>query len=232
MTMAIKPVRVEFELRTPMVVDATLKTLDAVMAWAAVRRADFHGSLDPWAEQDATGIAAHRVGAQWCPMASALQVQWDGPAKGEHYTRRQNAADFERAWSAGLLTKRPVFDVQRGITKAGSYTQQIRWTRLITAWAMLDNQNAFEDVLGWATHIGKLWHKDFGAVATARVVEDQAACQQWANRPLPVTSPAATLAHVPAVWALSSPYWDRARHTEVLMPVLVDVLPSGENTAL
>ncbi len=72
------PVRIEFTLRTPMIVPTTGKHLDALLSWAAVQQADFFGETDPVAAQHQTGLARHRVGDDWCFMASLLEYEWIG----------------------------------------------------------------------------------------------------------------------------------------------------------
>lgn len=83
------PVRVDFDLRTPMVVYAGVKTLDALLSWAAVERAKFNGSLQEWSDQHQHGLQIHRVGQSWCPMASELDVEWASEAEPLHYVKRQ-----------------------------------------------------------------------------------------------------------------------------------------------
>jgi CRISPR type IV-associated protein Csf3 len=209
-------VRVEFTLRTPMIEYAGSKTLDALWAWAAVKRAQFEGVEDAWAHQHSTGIAIHRTGEQWCPMASELEVQWADVQQPVHYIKRQKLESYATAWTDGLLKKRPAFDAARGSTKAGSYFASARWTSKVQGWAMVEDMALFESLLHWVTHIGKLHHKDFGAVREATIVQDQEALQRWMMRPLPIGSDAATSDHVPVMGGLRSPYWMRSNFVPVL----------------
>lgn len=216
--MAATPVRVDFTLRTSMVVSPTAKTLDAVLAWAAVRRADFAGSLDPWAVQHETGLARHEAHGAWCPMASILKIDWQSEPDQIHYIKRQSMQDYADAWMNKVIDKRPAVDTTRGDTKAGSYVQQTRWVKSISAWAMVDDMALFKSLLPWATHIGKLHHRDFGAVKSFEIVEDASATMLWADRPLPVDSEFASDNHVRVMGALHSPYWKRENHRVVLVP--------------
>lgn len=210
------PVRVEFILRTPMVVSPTVKTLDALLAWAAVRRADFQGTLTSWEVQHETGLAKHIVGESWCPMASDLQIEWQSEPEQVHYIKRQSMANYANAWIDGVLKKRPSVDTSRSDTKAGSYVQQTRWVKGIRAFAMVEDMRLFSSMMPWVTHIGKLHHRDYGAVKSFAITEDASAMSLWVRRPLPPDSPFATSDHVMAMGAIKSPYWKREEHAPVL----------------
>lgn len=213
------PVRVDFDLRTPMVVYAGVKTLDALLSWAAVERAKFNGSLQEWSDQHQHGLQIHRVGQSWCPMASELDVEWASEAEPLHYVKRQKLEPYALAWGDGVLKKRPAFDSARGTTKAGSMFVSIRWVKAIRAWAMVDDLAVFEGLVPWITHIGKLHHKDFGAVRAATVTVDEQARSKWMRRPLPVGSEHLSDSHVMVMGKLQSPYWQRTGFEPVFVPV-------------
>lgn len=214
------PVRVEFTLRTPMVISPTDKTFDAVLSWAAVRRADLLGAPDPLSTQHAIGLAVHQTENGWCHMASKLAIEWVGEQDNLHYIKRQNLGDYTDAWLKGALKKKPAIDTSRGDTKAGSYVQQIRWVKRIQAWAIVEDMKHLQALLPWVTHVGKLHHRDMGAVSSWAIHEDATASQKWTERPLPLGSPHAGVAHVPVMGGLHSPYWKREDHCIVLTPCL------------
>lgn len=208
------PVRITFTMRTPVIVPSGDKSLDALLSWAAVQQADFAGAHDPVACQHNTGLAKHHVADQWCFMASNLTYEWASEPDQVHYIKRQRMSDYACAWGDGLLSNRPQFDAQRGFTKAGSYLQPMRWAKTITGFAMVEERGRVQELLPWITHIGKLRHKDFGAVRSFAMIDDPAAAQEWARRNLPVLSPFATR-HRRGVGALVSPAWLREKHLEV-----------------
>lgn len=213
----MKPVRVTFKLRTPMVIPSVDKSLDSLLSWAAVRQAEFNDASDPLQMQNNTGLMQHSVGSDWCPMASNLTYDWIGDPYQAHYIKRSKLEDYTDAWMSGLLTKRPYFDGARGVTKAGSYLQPIRWVRSLTAFAVVEDMQRFEDLLPWVTHIGKLHHRDYGAVSAVTCVPDSDAGVKWAQRNLPKGSSFAS-AHVQGIGALRSPYWDQKNHVEIAIP--------------
>lgn len=212
------PVRVTFQLRTPMVTPPGPKTLDAVLSWAAVRRAEFEGASDPIAHQHATGLARHFADDDWCPMASYIEIEWASDPEQIHYIKQQRVETYADGWLSGALKKKPYFDGQRGQTKAGLYVQDIRWAERITAWAVIDDEKTFRDLLPWVTHIGKLHHRDFGAIRCFEVVQDEGARIKWCHRPLPLGSDFASNEHVLAIGGLRSPYWNRSEHRSILSP--------------
>jgi CRISPR type IV-associated protein Csf3 len=214
----ISPVLITFEMRTPVVVPGTSKPLDAVLSWAAVQRSDFQEASDPIADQHHIGLARHSVGDSWCFMASELSYVWLDKAPSQvHYIKRQNIESYSEAWIDGLLTKRPAFNAQSGHTKAGSYVASTRWASSISAYAVVEDMQRLMQLLPWVTHIGKLHHKDFGAVRGFTVQENADAEKLWCQRALPVGSSFAT-SHVPGIGGLVSPYWKRENHLEILLP--------------
>lgn len=208
------PVRITFTLRTPMVVPSVDKALDGPLSWAAVRQAEFEDVEDPLTLQHDIGIAKHVVGDQWCFMASNLAVDWVGDPGQVHYIKRSRLEDYVEAWDSGLLTKRPAFDGLRGLTKAGSFLAPVRWAKTVSGYAVIADMDRLNAVLPWVTHIGKLWHRDYGAVEKFNVTVDPAANEQWMRRNLPLASPAA-LNHATGSGALVSPYWMRKNHQSV-----------------
>jgi len=215
----LTPVRIEFRLRTPMVVPSTGKHLDALLSWAAVQQAEFEGALDSLGRQYDIGLARHHAGNQWCFMASLLDISWRGNLDYVHYIKRSKPQDYVDAWDAGLFNrKKPGYNMLAGSTKAGSYIQPLRWVDRLTGYAMAEDMDRVRQLLPWVTHIGKLIHKDYGAVSSFSVEVDEKARQEWPRRFLPVCSPQKTPAHVPAAGTLSPPYWKREKFEEILIP--------------
>lgn len=209
-----QPVCVTFKLRSPVVVSPMDKHLDALLSWAAVKRAEFYDEDEPWAFQHDTGIAKHHVGDQWCFMAGCLQYEWSSPPFQLHYIKRSKLEDYAGAWDDGVLTKVPYFNAASGLTKAGSYIQTLRWTESVKAYAVIEDMDRFEQLLPWVTAIGKLHHKGKGAVQSFTVKHDDQANELWAHRNLPLRSPFASQ-HVSATGGLKSPYWLREKHEEM-----------------
>lgn len=209
-------VRVTFQLRMPMVVPSTDKPLDTVMSWAAVRMAQSMDVDDPFAVQHDIGIAKHGTGDDWCFMASNMEIQWSEIAAEQlHYIKRQSVDQYLDPYMQGLFKKKPSIDTSRGHTAAASLFQHVRWVKQIQAWAVVDDMERFKEVLHHVTHIGKLHHKDWGAVQAVVVDADESAHDRWMFRSLPMASPLKTANHVSAIGALNSPYWDRQKHREI-----------------
>jgi len=209
------PVRVSFTLRTPMVIPPGAKHFDALMSWAATRQAEFDGHPLPWDTQHDIGIEKHHVGDQWCFKASAVEIEWIGERDKIHYIKQQRIENHMDAYLSGVLDKRPAFNAASGPTKAGSYIEPIRWVKTVTAYAVVNDMGRFESLLPWITHIGKLHHRDYGAVSSFEVTPDEAAESLWMRRNLPMGS-AAGEAHAQAMGALVSPYWKRENHRPIL----------------
>lgn len=205
------PVQIQFWMRTPMVVPSVDKSLDALLSWAAVQEADFNGRFDPLEAQLDTGLSKHTCGDQWCFMASNLDYTWVGDPSQLHYITRSHVGDYADAWDRGILAKRPYFDGARGETKAGSYLQPTRMAESISGYAIVDDMDRVEQLLNWVTHIGKLRHKDHGAVQRFEVRADPLATERWHRRNLPLKSSFAT-GHPTAIGALFAPYWKRENH--------------------
>lgn len=208
------PVRITFTMRTPMIVPAVDKPLDALLSWAAVQQAEFADEVDPISTQHQIGIAKHDVGGEWCFMASNVSYEWVSSAAQVHYIKRSRLEDYAGAWDDGLLSRRPQFDGQRGMTKAGSYLQPTRWATTVTGFAVIEDLDRVRALLPWISHIGKLRHKDFGAVRSFEMVEDASAAARWQRRNLPLHSPFG-VQHLNGSGCLISPYWARENQREI-----------------
>lgn len=208
------PVRIDFLMRSPMVVPGTAKSLDALLSRAAFDQAEFRGDLDPIATHHDIGLSKHEHQGDWCFMASNFQYDWTGDTHYLHYIKRQTLDCYVDGWEAGVLKRRPYFDGATGQTKAGSFIQPLRWVSKVTAWAMVKDMHRVQELLPWVTHIGKLKARDFGAVKTFELHEDAQAVERWSHRNLPASSPFATQ-HARGIGGLVSPYWERSKHREI-----------------
>lgn len=215
----MKPFRVEFTFRTMLVEPTADKTLDAVLSWAAVQRADFAGELDPRAAQHDLPLEREAVDQHWCFKASNIAFEWDEsvPRTEIHYTKHSLRTEYADAWMSGLFVKKPFHDGTRGLTKAGLYVHPVRWAKRAVAYGVGDLQK-LRALLPWVTHLGKLHSKDYGAVKAWRLDEDATALEMWSKRPLPIGSGSA-MHHAPAMGALRSPYWLRETFQEILAPL-------------
>lgn len=210
----MKAVRISFAMRTQMAIPPGAKHLDAVLSWAAVRKAEFEGDYDPWSKQHDIGLAKHVSGEDWCFMASILDFDWLGPKGNVSYIKRQRVEPYADAWMDGLLNARPAIDPTRGLTKAGAYNVPTRFASCVYGYAMVEDETLLNSVLPWVTHIGKLHHRDFGAVAGFQVIDCEEATQLWSRRNLPASSGLATM-HASAFGSLRSPYWVAENHKEI-----------------
>lgn len=218
--MEFEPFLLTLRLRTPMVRPTVDKPLDALLSWAAVERAHYEGSDDPWAAQHELPLERHvTASGQWCFMASNLDFEWVGEAGALHYIRRQKVADYAEAWLRGAFRKLPYVDTSRGATKAGSLLEPLGAVAAIRAWGVGDIE-ALRALLPYLTHVGKLHHHDHGAVAGFTVEADERAREGWKRRALPADSPhAGSDDFAAAVGALAAPYWKRETHREVRVPL-------------
>lgn len=210
-------VRVEFLLRTPMVVPATALHFDALVSWAAMVQADQRG-LDGISLRHNTGLAKHVHKGQECPMASLVEFDFATAENNMHYIKSIRMADLTNATAEGLFARAPTYDSQRGAGKAGMFNAQTRWVKRAVAFAVVEDMDVFTQLLPRITHIGKLRHWDFGAVANVQCVDDESARARWTQRALPVGSQFAGN-HAVSVGALQSPYCRKSLHTEVMMPL-------------
>ena len=216
-----QPFRLTFTLRTPMVEAHTDKTLDAVLSWAAVQRAEYQNLAEPFAVQHDLPLARHQAGDDWCFMASNLSYAWVGERGAVHYIKRQRAEDYANAWLNGLLLKlnKSNIDMTRGSSKAATCVQSLRAASAVTAWGIGDIEE-IKKLLPFVTHIGKLHHHDHGAVARWEITEDKASHEKWKYRVLPFGSSVATGAsHALSTGGLIAPYWNRGSHKRIFVPV-------------
>lgn len=216
--MGYEPFRLTLTLRTPMVEPTMFKPMDGVLSWAAVQRAQYDDLADPVGEQHNLPLERHASGDEWCFKISNIEFDWIGQLGSTCYFRRQTVREYADAWMNGVLKKASRIDTTKGKFKAGVFVQTLRAVSEARAWGV-GNIAALEALMPYVTHLGKLHHRDHGAVASWRVERDASALSRWARRPLPKTSPFADAdTYAPSIGALRAPYWLRAEHTEVMMP--------------
>lgn len=232
--------RVQMRLRSPIVVWPGDKTMDAPLSWAAVEQARYRGDADPVAAMHNLGLAWYQTPTQRCCKASVIDIVVAREAVSGApalypspypYIKFQNSRTYSRAWSSGLVKKRPPrFDGQRGSTVAGMFVEHVLLADELVAYVVADGLAGLDrllELLPYLTHIGKLRRLDLGALASIHLTVDKAAHQRWADRPLPIDAQpdevgrdgaaGADQAHaVQAIAALDGPNYDRRRHVPTL----------------
>ena len=103
----MKPLRIAWQLATPIIVPDAPIHLDSVLSWARVDEATQAGEADPLAFQHDLPLERLTTPSSWCFKASWLTFDWVGEPRLFHYARRSDPTEFADACSVGLLSRRP-----------------------------------------------------------------------------------------------------------------------------
>lgn len=202
----MQPIKMEFELgghlvvpdRHPIMLDALLLALDG-------RRhaLPFKPDLLPL---QSISTASWR-GNEFVWMASALEVNWMGPATDRYLSR--NARSLEILDDA-KTTNIKVIDSSRGMSKLARKRIMVRQASMATAWCVGDLAQ-IEALLGELISIGAQRHLGFGAVRAWRTQIDEAALERAWMRPIPGAHPDDPYKErrLQIQGRSSPPYWDR-----------------------
>lgn len=222
----LTPLKITFELDTPMVRSGYPIHLDALVAYAQTqsRLAGYApeeeppGSIRTLAEDLPLGKSEQD--GEWVWQASALVPERFGEKSVRMWTRKTDVADYaERVLKAHIeigartqsaLEKRAPYagkiDTARGLLKAMFEFYPAEEVFSLSAWCIGDI-DLLEPLLapesGWITHIGKRTRIGHGRVKSMTITEDAAAHENWKRRVLPWQEPG----YEPLQAAFRPPYW-------------------------
>jgi len=215
----MKPLRITFNLSTPMVVPERPLHLDGILGAAMFRVAVRGNSPDPVAESANLGHlleVAGDVGQEnaWVWKASQLQFEQRGGIFWHHYVRRYEMNQWAEDKALGYWEgNKDVIPVGTGHQKGFSLQQPLAWITEAIGWCVGDGDfietllREEIDALGRNTRMG------WGRVSSVKV-EEAAADEifNWRMRTLPISLEGERMpGHYPATANIRPPYWDRAR---------------------
>lgn len=209
------PLRLEIELGGLMVVpDRHPPLLDAVLL--ALRGERLSTPFAPAALPVATAQASSWPGSDFAWLASAVYVQWVGPAT-DRYMHR-NARPFEALQDAAEHGTTTV-DASKGLTKVARTRYAVRQAVAARAWCIGDPEQ-LQPLLVGLRAIGAHRHHGFGLVRSARWIEDPDATTLAWYRPLPGPHPADPYREerMRSSGRATPPYWDRDLSQEAWWP--------------
>lgn len=224
----MEPLRLTWELSSPMASGPHPLHLDGLLAYAIVEEAIVNGSIgdrDPRTLREvATGplpLGRDERDGHWCWQASVLRPR-DG-ARGHsmrYWTRRTDEEDYAARAEAGQIHGRFKFPkkepyghavhTDRGLFKQLFKFFPVQDVPVVEAWCIGDMEHI--DALlhpdsGYVTHIGAKTRMGLGKVKSFTVERDPLALTNWKRRvtPWPQDGAVATeLAARPPYWAIEN----------------------------
>jgi CRISPR type IV-associated protein Csf3 len=206
------PLRVEFDVETPMVVPARPIMLDALLAFGAVQQSYRAGRRDYSAQEELPLARSEKADAStdWVWKASALHITYRADPIGQQYSRPFQLHEWvSHRGTAWEPTSRDGIDGGSGSMKAYLLRTEVAWVSRCMAWCVGDRASVVSlltelDGVGSKTRLG------WGRLRGIRVVEDEAASTLWQRRVLPAWFPRPVGdTHVLGTSALRPPYWKR-----------------------
>lgn len=235
----LSPLKVTFELDTPMVASAYPVHLDALVAFAITKAAIAGMDADSLSDEGVRALAAelpfdrHSHGGEWVWKASALIPDQEGEQSVRMWTRKTNTADYAQRAAAGTLdigarTKNALaagtkyagaIVTVRGLLKNQFEFYPVKEVFHLSAWCVGDI-DLIEPLLapesGLITHLGKRTRIGHGRIKSVSIKEHSDAAENWKIRVLPW---AESNAYVPVDAAFRPPYWAVENRGAAFVPV-------------
>jgi CRISPR type IV-associated protein Csf3 len=199
----MKPIRIDFDLASPVIEPTYPMHLDGLLAWAAVDEAIEAGVERPLATQESLPLASQN--GVWC--ASAVLFDYSNSAETVAMVKRTDPLAISDALVSGVLKKAPnKLNLQSGPWRQALFFSQCRHARVATAYCVGDKQRV-ESLLERVRYLGAKRRLGFGRVQSITVVDDETAREGWKKRVLSHQEQG----YVPIQAVTSPPYWERAR---------------------
>ena len=211
------PLRLTWQLASPIVVSAYPLHLDALVAFAvAEEKARQTAGVQDLAATLVLPLESEHRDGKSCVKASALLPLEPGEHSMRMWTRKSDAYDYAARIEAGhfdVKTKFPLkphglkFDTQRGTFKQMFKFFAVRHVRTVQAWCIGDMDRLTELLApeaGFITYLGAKSRMGYGRVLEFDIQHDEAAADHWQRRVLPW--PSVNTVEVEA--AASLPYWE------------------------
>lgn len=222
----LTPLKITFNLDTPMQRSGYPIHLDALIAYAQTQAA--LGGMD--AEHTPQGmlrdlandlpLAKADKEGQWVWKASALIPVAYGDKSSRMWTRKTNTEGFAQLAIAEMLQigvktqnalneGKPyagVIDTARGLLKNMFQFYSVEEVHQLNAWCIGDIdllENLLAPESGWIAHVGKRTRVGHGRVKSLKIEEDEEALEKWKLRVLPWLEPG----YEPIQAAFRPPYW-------------------------
>ena len=216
----MEPLRITFDMGTPVIVPDTPIHLDGLLSWARVDEgtAGDEGA-EPWSVQHDLPLEKFFTSSAWCFKASWLTFTWAGEPRAFHLSRRSDPVEFANAYVSGVLGKRkPSWNAASGPTKGYSILGQERLAVRAEAFAVGD-ADRISVLLSRVICLGKHHRLGKGLIRSFRVESVFHDACPWHRRHLPDDTEIAREGTVRAPGALSAPYWEKLCQTIVRIPI-------------
>lgn len=223
------PLKVTFELGTPMVPSAYPIHLDALVAYAITAKAlaaggDLDGVQKVRSLADALPFASETRDGKKVWQASALIQESVSVSGIRMWTRKTDPYDYAARMANGDIKSRTKMDemkpyalkidTQRGILKNAFQFYPVKMVNKAVAWCIGDIdelENLLQPESGWLTHIGARGRVGHGLVQRVTIEPDPLAQQNWKLRVLPWQE---SDEYYPIQAAFQPPYWAAENRTQ------------------
>jgi CRISPR type IV-associated protein Csf3 len=201
-----QPIRIDFEVNDLMVVpDRHPPLLDSILLALTGQRFELPFAASALPLATASNPSWPEGVFVW--MASALEIQWQGPSSDRFLTRNARPLEMlEDAAGHGATT----VHFNSGVTKASRTRIALRHASTACAWCLGDVE-ALQGLLSRLQALGSHRHGGHGLVRSVSVVVDKIANEKCWNRPLPGWHPKDPWkdGRYLAAGRSTPPYWDR-----------------------
>lgn len=213
--MPLTPVRITFDLLTPVVMPSSPFHIDALVAFFAAREAQF----DEKSTDDAVlNLPLGRAGNPSVWTASQVLFKAKDTGQTLPIRRMTNIPRMAADRRAGLMeTKINSINMGTGHFKAYDARFTVQSCSHAVAWALTTDQDRLTELLSEVNSLGPIRRNGWGRIKKVTVVVDEDAKVLWRMRNLPSNASDLALAnHVLSTGTLNPPYYERKNATQVL----------------
>lgn len=220
----LEPLRIDFDLRAPMIVPKRPIMLDALLAFVAVRRGFIQAvpGAENYDAQEILPLAKHvAADGAWVWCASALHIEWASQVYSQHRARPFQFNEWAKDRELGVwgsLRSKDVISSGSGLMKGYLIKDEAAHVARCTAWCV-GNLKQITDMLGDLVGVGAKVNLGYGRVRQFAVTADASAGERWQRRYLPAVMQSPGLDWALGSAPLRAPYWDRGSVVPAWEPI-------------
>ncbi|MFP3637827.1 type IV CRISPR-associated protein Csf3 [Paraburkholderia sp. SIMBA_054] len=221
--MSLEPLKLTWQLASPIVVGAHPLHLDSLVAWAQTQEALAAMSVEEAAASKANirelatrplPLGREERDGKWVWQASAVRSSGPSTHAIRYWTRKTDLYDHASRVEAGQIDGRfslplkphshsPKLDTVRGPFKQQFKFYPVKSVSTVEAWCIGDKERLLELLVTHVTHVGAKGRMGHGAVVRCDIEHDPHAVHRWQERVLPWPHEGAESLQL----AVHPPYW-------------------------
>jgi len=214
----LKPLKVTFNLQTPIGRPSRPLHLDALLAYSTYHQALNDGKINPMEAQHILPLEKVADGDIWCWKASQIIFTYMETPQVIPMIRRTNPLTIYKDMDRIIESRKNIINVGSGHYRGYDFRFDVQWVSKAEAWCIGDEVEV-KELLSTITHLGPKRRNGWGLIKSINIEHDSKASELWNQRSLPDTSFFRKLQrseHQKSTGTYRAPYFNRADWCEIL----------------